>query len=598
MLVSGPPGCGKATAVRVLAADGGWGVEEWAAPAPTLWGELAYARAGGGGGGAAGGWDGATAGAPYASKLDAFERWVGDASRYGGLDLAAAGGAARVGAAPAAAARPPPPSPSPPRRRLLLIRDLPHAAGPPQRAALAACLARLASPSSRFPAILVTTTSKGAERAGGGRGGGGGGGGGADAAAGLHGGLHRSLTDAATGGGAVALAFNPITAAGVVKALQATAAAAGSTLDAGTAAAVAAAAGGDLRTALLAAGLAARGAAWAAAAAAAGPPAAPPPAKRARGGGGRAGRAAPPPAGPAVPPTAAALAGRDAGLDGLAALGKVLHSKRDRGGAASAPPPPPPPSSLPTARPPLARPPPTSIALDAVESLADRAGLDGPGVGAWLFENVPPFFVGAVGPSSSGAPPTAPAAPTPTAAVAEEAAVIADYLSWTDAALQTARAAGGGAPPDRVSDALAASVALRGVLWARGARAAPPGWVPLRAPLAWAIARAATANRARLGEAIARATGAPVGSASQAATATLPALRSLARAAPACYGAALPVAWSRVWEGTVHEEVNVAAAAAASAAAAAAAAQAAAGEGFGGGGDGGEEAEDDPIEED
>jgi len=39
VLLAGPPGCGKSTAVRVIAAGMGYDVTEWEAPVPTLWSE-------------------------------------------------------------------------------------------------------------------------------------------------------------------------------------------------------------------------------------------------------------------------------------------------------------------------------------------------------------------------------------------------------------------------------------------------------------------------------------------------------------------------------------------------------------------------------
>jgi hypothetical protein len=42
LVVTGPPGCGKSTAVRVLARALGFDVAEWAPPVPTLWSESQY----------------------------------------------------------------------------------------------------------------------------------------------------------------------------------------------------------------------------------------------------------------------------------------------------------------------------------------------------------------------------------------------------------------------------------------------------------------------------------------------------------------------------------------------------------------------------
>ena len=46
----GPPGSCKSTAVRVLAKEVGFEVQEWSAPTPTLWSEHVYQVEGGGGG--------------------------------------------------------------------------------------------------------------------------------------------------------------------------------------------------------------------------------------------------------------------------------------------------------------------------------------------------------------------------------------------------------------------------------------------------------------------------------------------------------------------------------------------------------------------
>ena len=41
-IIAGPPGCGKSTAVRVVAAEMGFEVNEWEAPVPTLWSEHVF----------------------------------------------------------------------------------------------------------------------------------------------------------------------------------------------------------------------------------------------------------------------------------------------------------------------------------------------------------------------------------------------------------------------------------------------------------------------------------------------------------------------------------------------------------------------------
>lgn len=587
LIVSGPPGCGKSTTVRVLASELGFDVLEWVAPLPTLWDEHAHlnssgfapsglfsaaAAPGGGGSGygvrSSGNFTSSAASAsasaaPYQSKLDAFEAFVAGC-RLAPLELLqsrSSGGptGATTTTTTNALAPPPPPTFSAPRPRLALVRDLPHASGAEARRRLASALVALCR-GSRGPAVLITTNA-------GGRAGASGGSAssshssslaGSDAAMGLDGGLHRELADAAAAAGAVSIAFNPATAAATAKALlRAAEKAGGLPLGSARAAALAGAAGGDLRTALLGAQLAVAGEQQKR-----NPTAA---AARAPAGGGnnrkrsRAAAAASMKAknnDPALPAgaveSAAALASRDAGIGAMHALGKILHNKRDwegwlqrglnqHGGGS------------------LQRP---LLDSDPEEAVAS-AGLDASSSAAFLFENLPLFVQGEE--------------------ALRDAASAAEYLAQSDVincSCSFARGGGGGSggggSGNNFAEAAAAAVAARGVAFSR-ARPAPKGWISLRGPLAGIAARAAASNAERLrgggggggGEettaggastTAAAAAAAPLplaalaSSSREAAATLLPALRSLAAKDPRKYGVMLPEAWERLWQGKVVVE--------------------------------------------
>jgi cell cycle checkpoint protein len=74
LVLTGPPGCGKASAVRCVAAERGMELMEWEAPTPTLWREHAHVRDAFGGDGL-----------EYASKVDHFVDYVDRATKYAPL---------------------------------------------------------------------------------------------------------------------------------------------------------------------------------------------------------------------------------------------------------------------------------------------------------------------------------------------------------------------------------------------------------------------------------------------------------------------------------------------------------------------------------
>ena len=70
LCASGPPGCGKASAIKCVAKELGYEVSEWKAPTPTLWREHAHARGN------------ENYGMEYASKVDEFAAYVARATKY------------------------------------------------------------------------------------------------------------------------------------------------------------------------------------------------------------------------------------------------------------------------------------------------------------------------------------------------------------------------------------------------------------------------------------------------------------------------------------------------------------------------------------
>ncbi|KAG2433546.1 hypothetical protein HYH02_012663 [Chlamydomonas schloesseri] len=256
-ILTGPAGCGKSSAVRVLGAALGFELVEWTPPPPLLWHEYQYQHAGGGYGGEYGGGEGSGRGGGYQSKLDDFEAFVRRA-KFPALNLAPASsvqaaaattadaaaastrgsqGAVSSGAAVAA---------SPPRPKLLLLEDLPHTHDLERRQRLAAALRDLAA-CARGPIVLIATEAEGGASAGGPGSGGGGDGGGS---MGGSKGLHKDLLAALDAAGAHTISFNPVTANNIAKLLLRVAAAEGLELAPAAAVGLAEAADGDVRSAL------------------------------------------------------------------------------------------------------------------------------------------------------------------------------------------------------------------------------------------------------------------------------------------------------------------------------------------------------------
>eukprot|EP00887_Chlorella_sp_A99_P000359 scaffold13.g359.t1 len=579
LVMSGPPGCGKSAVLGALAGALGFEHCEWQPPTPTLFYEFQYTR---------------SAGLPYTSKLDSFEEFVlrskmpalsfqhSSSAADGGAGAAPdAGGAARGGAAAAAGGGR---AGGGGRPKLVVVDDLPFAAGPAERERLAAALGDLAR-TSRFPLVICVTETSGKaqqER-------------GLNAASGSFQGLHKDLVAVPEAAQAASISFNPITALNTAKALRAVLERERLSLPDAEVMAIAELANGDLRNALNTLQFVCTGQAAA--------PAKAPPKRGAKrkAAGGRDAAAAAAVAGAAR--TQVAFAGRDSMLSLFHALGKLLYNKRSevsQAAPASAPAPaaagspgaseepaatsaegPASPSALASApssqqqQQPEQQQQPAgqawtasgfwqgarSVAVEEEAQVADwcrrppmqfdpeavlaGAGLDAGTVAAFLHENLPHFVAD-------------PGVPDMAAALA--------YLSAADCVASSTRWGSEGQlveddlPASTLADAVAASVAARGVCFANR-HPAPRRWLPLKAPAQFAAARAATANRAHLRTAVAPAWALHGGAgglepAGRLAAELLPMARAIQARSPDAARLQLlqPSRWLRTWEGKVYEQ--------------------------------------------
>ncbi|CAL5226917.1 g9794 [Coccomyxa viridis] len=519
LILSGPTGCGKSTALQVLAKELGFVLCEWQPPVPTLWHEHRYQS------------DGGTA---YSSKLDDFEAFVAR-SKLAALQLQpsrAQHSAAMQQELPSQASQ----SQADKhvsrqvQQKLTMVDDLPHVGDPEQRRRLTELLVQLAR-SSRFPIVVIVTGSH--AQSGGSFGG--------ASKAGSFQGWHRDMQAALEAVGVAHISCNPVTANNAAKALLRVAEAERMPLAKEQAHSLAEAANGDLRNALEMLQLLSVGQDPTQAA----PKTQKRKAKKPKLGG----------AGMKMPDLALE---RDIMLDSFHAIGKFLYNKREISSSQGQ-------QSQASAEVPL----PWRLAGDSY-SLAEAATsqreplhvsarhqrppmpfdpeviwqqsqLDFNTTAGFLHENCLHFLEDAA---------------------IEDAALEAEFFSdsdWLSSRSYTSGTSGAfldaelGAASS-VMQAMAASVLLRGLLFA-SVHQAPRRWLPLRKS-AWGVAQQGiAANLAQLRRLIWAKTGSSAGGSTQAfAASVLPCVRSMAAQGWAPAAALMPEQWTQLWQGQLSEE--------------------------------------------
>ncbi|BDA49102.1 Cell cycle checkpoint protein RAD17 [Coccomyxa sp. Obi] len=516
LVLSGPPGCGKSTALHVLAKEMGFDLCEWQPPVPTLWNEHRYHLADGG--------------LQYTSKLDDFETFVAH-SKLSSLSLQPSTASSEASASQAASQQSQnQPVPQQARVKLVVIDDLPHTAGAEQRARLAAALGALAA-AARFPVVIIVTVSSTQ-------------GGPDDRGSAWHG-LHKELQAALNVVGVAQISCNPITDNNAAKALQRVAAAEGMPLSKEQALSIAHNAAGDLRSALDMLQLLCTGVQPL------------PPQSKTRKRKAKGSKQAEP---ELHMPELASV--RDVALDPFHAIGKLLYNKRAEDGseaaaccveedslqpsssgatsflyhvctdAAPA-------ATVEVAERHRRRP----LSFDP-EGVWEQSGLDVGTTAGFLHENVLHFLDGEA---------------------LEDAALLADYFSDVDRVSSHGFAAASGSSSGYAGDmgaaatfaeALAGSMLVRGVLYAN-AHPAPRRWLPLRKSGWAAAARGAAANAAQLQSLVWAGGGAALhcvgGSVRAFAASVLPSARCMSAAGSAAASAVLPECWTQLWQGELSE---------------------------------------------
>jgi len=163
----GPPGCGKASAIRVLAREQGYDVHEWTPPTPTLWHEHAHVSS-------------SFTEFEYTSKVDEFVGFVARATKYAPLSFLNSRGSTT-------------------KKTLLMIRDIPSSDGA-GRAKVLDALRVLANASNSPCAVILTIEQEE---------------GGAGASSSSNAIIRATMESA----GALCVSFNPVTTAAMAKAL-------------------------------------------------------------------------------------------------------------------------------------------------------------------------------------------------------------------------------------------------------------------------------------------------------------------------------------------------------------------------------------------
>ena len=173
VLLEGPPGCSKSSAVRVLAHERGYDVHEWTPPTPTLWSEYAHLAS-------------SFTEVEYSSKVDEFCAFVARATKYTPLSFL-------VNSVQQQQKKE--------KKTVLLIRDIPSSdeAG---RARILESLRTLAGTSQSPCAVILTEQDDGVGQSN------------------ARGGelMNREVRGVMESAGAICVNFNPVTSAAMTKA--------------------------------------------------------------------------------------------------------------------------------------------------------------------------------------------------------------------------------------------------------------------------------------------------------------------------------------------------------------------------------------------
>ena len=491
LCASGPPGCGKASAIKCVAKEFGYEVSEWKAPTPTLWREHAHARGN------------ENYGIEYASKVDEFAAYVARATKYEPLSFlkpTTRGGngarGARNGSANGTST-----AKGKSRGVVLMVRDIPSS-DESGRARVLEAIRTLATARNGPPCAVVLTEEDD-----------GGGGGGSSSRGEI---LARDVRAVMEQAGATCINFNATTAAAMTKTLLRVREAEGFDIPDSEIDAIVQASHGDLRSALGALEFWCMGKTK--------PDAAKKPAKKAP----KRKRGEPKEAPSEAAVARAKMSSRDQGLGLFHALGKFLYNKRETTEVMEI-------KGFETMDESLRRPP----ARYDPEEVLSRSGIGAETAVGFLFENFPDFIDSrCIDWVAAGT------------RYLSDAAILArggvSTYGFRRGREDVGDEGDGAIDPNVLGEYAAGSVATRGVLFS--SKRSSAGFLPMRGPSAMKNDRAAASNCEEVRAVVAAAHDGDFsvgGTTTAAAIETLPALRLISSASSA--GAALvpflPARW-------------------------------------------------------
>ena len=493
MCASGPPGCGKASAIKCVAKELGYEVSEWKAPTPTLWREHAHARGN------------ENYGMEYASKVDEFAAYVARATKYEPLSFlkptTMGGGGDGARGARNGSSNGTSTSKGKSRGVLLMVRDIPSS-DESGRARVLEAIRTLATARNGPPCAVVLTEEDD-----------GGGGGGSSGRGEI---LARDVRAVMEQAGATCINFNATTAAAMTKTLLRVRDAEGFDIPDSEIDAIVQASHGDLRSALGALEFWCMGKTK--------PDAAKKPAKKAP----KRKRGEPKEAPSEAAVARAKMSSRDQGLGLFHALGKFLYNKRETTEVMEI-------KGFETMDESLRRPP----ARYDPEEVLSRSGIGAETAVGFLFENFPDFIDSrCIAWVAAGT------------RYLSDAAILArggvSSYGFRRGREDVGDEGDGAIDPNVLGEYTAGSVATRGVLFS--SKRSSAGFLPMRGPSAMKNDRAAASNREEVRAVVAAAHDGDFsvgGTTTAAAIETLPALRLIAGASSE--GAALvpflPARW-------------------------------------------------------